>query len=107
MAFDVKGEYERLIKIKTNIESKGNKMLFECGCVCGVVTRIEYIPPNFYDVERKIHSMYTGEEIYIYVDCFNREELALVLREHDVSKRYQDRKYRWNKKYKILESFAR
>ena len=47
MAFTVKGEYERLMKIKAECEKKSHdKWLgFECGCACGFVTRIEYLSP--------------------------------------------------------------
>lgn len=103
MAFTVKEEYERLIKIKQKQETKRNRMCFEHGCVGGYVTRIEYLPRRY---DNEVHR-FLDEEIQIYVNCFNREELALVLQEHDVSKRYQDRKYRWNKQYEIFESFAR
>ena len=104
MAFTVKEEYVRLLKIKHAQEDKRNGMCFEHGCVGGYVTRIDYLPRR-YSVE--VHR-YLDEEIQIYVNCFgNREELALVLKEHDVRKRYQDRKYRWNKQYEIFESFAR
>ena len=108
MAFTVKEEYKRLNKIKNDIESKGDEMAFECGCVCGIVTRIEYCKVKPYDFERTPPNIWLEEEIQIYVNCFGeREDLALTLREEDVKKRYQDRKYRWNKKYKILESFVR
>lgn len=52
MAFTVKEEYKRLNKIKNDIESKGDEMAFECGCVCGIVTRIEYCKVKPYDFER-------------------------------------------------------
>ena len=107
MAFSVKGEYERLIKIKNTLESKGKQMPFEWGCVCGFVTRIEYCKVKPYDFDRTPPSIWLEEEIQVYVNCFGKEDLALTLREKDVKKRYQDRKYRWNKKYKILESFVR
>ena len=50
MAFTVKGEYERLMKRKAEAEkSKYKQMGFECGCACGIVTRIEYIPKVYYE----------------------------------------------------------
>lgn len=103
MAFTVKEEYERLMKIKTKQEKKYVGMCFECGCVGGHVTRIDYLPKRY---EKDVHRWF-DEEIHIYVNCFGREELALVLTEADVRKRYQDRKYKWNRQYEILESFSR
>lgn len=105
MAFTVKGEYERLLKIKSDCEKKSkDKCLgFECGCACGIVTRIEYLPSRY---DKECHQ-WIDEEIQIYViagwDKF--EKLAFVLTENDVSKRYQDRCYKYWKEYRILEYF--
>lgn len=101
MAFTVKGEYERLLKYKEN--SKDGKLPFECGVACGVVTRIEYLPKRYEDC------CWLDEEIRVYAiagfDTYER--LVLVLKENDINKRYQDRKYKYHKKYNILESFVR
>ena len=106
MAFTVKGEYERLVKIKTECEKKTeDKVLgFECGMACGKVTRIEYLPRRY---DNESHS-WQDEEIHIYaIAGWDRaEKLVLVLTEKDVSKRYQDRKYKYWKEWHILESFA-
>lgn len=102
MAFTVKEEYIRLLKIKHTQEDKRNGMCFEHGCVGGYVTKIDYLPRR-YSVE--VHR-YLDEEIQIYVNCLGKEELALVLTENDIRKRYQDRKYRWHKQYEIFESFV-
>ena len=103
MAFTVNGEYERLMKYKN--KSKYGQLPFECGVACGYVTRIEYLP-NRYDKE--IHN-WLDEELHIYAIAgwSITEELVLVLQEHDVSKRYQDRKYKYWKQYNVLESFVR
>ena len=97
MAFTVKGEYERLLKIQENAPL--NKIAFECGCACGYVTKIEYIPWS------------PGQKecinIYAIAGFDSHEKLALVLTENDVRKRYQDRKYKYWKQYNILESFVR
>lgn len=101
MAFTVKGEYERLIKIKE--KSENGQLPFECGVACGVVTKIEYLPRRY---NNEIHS-WQDEEVHIYaIAGWDKEEkLVLVLTEDDVCKRYQDRKYRYWKKWNILESF--
>lgn len=103
MAYTVKGEYDRLMKYKG--KSKDEKLPFECGVACGYVTRIEYLPKRY---DNECHS-WMDEEIHIYAIAgwSTSEELVLVLKEHDVNKRYQDRKYRYWKQYNILESFAR
>ena len=104
MAFTVKGEYERLIKRKTEAEnSKFKQMGFECGCVCGIVTRIEYVPRRYnYEAHR-----FLEEEIQIYVIAGwdKHEQLAFTLTDTDVSKRYKDRKYRYDKTYGILDFY--
>ena len=104
MAFTVKGEYKRLIKHKKKAEnSKYKQMGFECGCVCGIVTRIEYLPKRYSD---EIHD-YLDEEVQVFAIAgwSKKEELIFTLMENDVSKRYQDRKYRYNKQYGILEFY--
>jgi hypothetical protein len=105
VAFTVKGEYERLMKIKEEREkkSKDKCLAFECGCACGYVTRIEYLPFRY---DEEIHR-WIDEEIHIYAIAGwdNYEKLVLILTENDVSKRYQDRKYYYWKEYGILESF--
>ena len=96
MAFTVKEEYERLLKIQA--QASNGKISFECGVACGYVTKIEYVPWNIGQ----------DEEIRIYAIAGfdNCEKLVLVLRESDVRKRYQDRKYKYYKRYNILESFV-
>lgn len=101
MAFTVKEEYDRLIKIKTEREkSKVKCLAFECGCACGYVTRIEYQPWSCENREEAIL-------VYAIAGFDNREKLVLYITENDVSKRYQDRKYRYLKQYGILESYCR
>lgn len=95
MAFTVKGEYERLFKYQLN--SFDGKLPFEYGCITGYVTKIEYIPLKHYQEEAIIIYGYIGSE----------EHSLLYITENDVRKRYQDRKYRYNKKYNILERFDR
>ena len=97
MAFTVKGEYERLLKYKE--KSENGKLPFECGCSCGYVTRIEYVPWSIGQTE--------SINIYAVAGFDSHEKLALVLTENDVRKRYQDRKYKYWKQYNILESFVR
>lgn len=103
MAFTVKSEYERLIKIKDERERKSEDkhLAFECGCACGYVTRIEYQPQNY--------ALGNEEAILVYAIAGfdNYERLALYITEKDVSKRYQDRKYKYWKQYGILESYVR
>ena len=103
MAFTVKGEYERLLKIQENAPL--NKIPFECGCVCGYVTEFKYIPRHYSEAVRR----YIDDTMEVWVQtCFdNKPELALTITSYDVCKRYQDRKYRYNKQYHILESFVR
>ena len=95
MAYTVKGEYERLLKYKE--KSKDGKLPFECGVACGYVTRIEYIPKRY---EYECHR-WLDEEVRIYAIAGwdTSEKLVLVLQEHDVSRRYQDRKYRYYKEW--------
>jgi len=102
MAFTVKGEYERLLKIKAEREQKSeNKHLsFECGVACGYVTRIEYQPSKFLEQDEAIL-------IYAIAGFSNKEQLVLYLTEADVSKAYNKRKYKYWKEYGILESFVR
>ena len=101
MAFTIKGEYDRLIKIK---EKSPNKQIpFECGVACGVVTRIEYVPSR-YNTEAHI---WLNEEIQVYAIAGweKEEQCAFAITENDVSRRYQDRKYRINQPFGILEYF--
>ena len=104
MAFTVKSEYKRLIKHKLDAEKKSNdkRLGFECGCACGYVTRIEYIPAH-YGVDYKWHD----EEIQIFAIAGfdNHEKLVLTLTESDICKRYQDRKYKYWNQYRIFEVF--
>ena len=101
MAFTVRGEYERLMKIQAKVPE--GKIPFECGCACGVVTRIEFVPRRY---NEEAH-VWLNEEIQVYVIAgWDKEEwAAFTITEYDVCKRYQDRKYRYNKKYGILEYF--
>ena len=105
MAFTVKGEYERLLKIKSECENKSkDKCLgFECGVACGYVTRIEYIPRGY---NNECHQ-WMEEELHIYAIAGwdDYEKLAIVLTENDVSRRYQDRCYKYWKEYGVLEHF--
>lgn len=102
MAFTVKEEYNRLIKIKKEREqnSKDKHLSFECGCACGYVTRIEYQPGVYMKQEEAIL-------VYAIAGFSNKEELVLYITENDVNKAYNKRKYRYWKKYGILESFCR
>jgi hypothetical protein len=97
MAFTVKGEYERLRKIQE--KSKDKKILFECGCACGCVTKIEYQPWDVFNEEAVLIYGYAG------FDNPNTERLLMYITNKDVSKRYQDRKYRYWKQWNILERF--
>lgn len=105
MAFTVKGEYDRLVKHKAECEKKlkDKRMGFECGCACGYVTRIEYIPRKY---NAEVHKWF-DEEVHVYaIAGWDKEEkLVIVITENDVSKRYQDRSYKYWSKYGILESF--
>ena len=107
MAFTVREEYERLVKIKEEREkkSKDKHLAFECGCACGYVTRIEYQPIRY---DEEVHK-WCSEEIHIYAIAGfdNKEKLVLRLTGKDVSKAYNRRKYRYWRQYKILESFER
>lgn len=104
MAFTVKGEYERLMKRKAEAEkSKYKQMGFECGCACGIVTRIEYIPKGY---NEEVHRWMEDEiQVYAIAGWSKKEDLIFTITEDDVSKRYQDRKYRYNKQYGILEFY--
>lgn len=101
MAFTVKGEYERLMKYKE--KSKDKELPFECGCACGYVTRIEYLPG------RVECNRWLDEEIHIYAIAGfdDLEKLVLVINKDDVSKRYNYRKYKYHKEFNVLESFER
>lgn len=101
MAFTVRGEYERLTKIKEN--NKDNEIPFACGCACGVVTNIMYYPHRY---NEEIHD-FQDEEIHIYgiAGWDKYEKLLFTITENDVYRRYQDRKYRYWKEYGILELF--
>lgn len=101
MAFTVEGEYERLMKIQA--KSPNNQIPFECGVACGIVTRIEYIPRTY---NNEVH-MYLGNKVNVYVIAGweKDEQLAFTITMDDVCKRYQDRKYRYNKQYGILEYY--
>jgi hypothetical protein len=101
MAFTIKGEYDRLIKIKEKAPNK--QILFECGCVCGYVTEFKYIQRHYSEaVHRYIDDVL---EVWVQTGFQKEPELAFTITEYDVCKRYQDRKYRYNKKYGILEYF--
>ena len=99
MAYDLKGEYKRFIKIQNKFKDK--KIPFECGCACGYVSRIEYIPEDIRN----------GQEECIWFwgaagwQDYTKENTLFVLLEEDVKRRYQDRRYRYDKKYNILELF--
>lgn len=107
MAFDVRGEYERLCKIKAEREkkSKDKRLAFECGCACGYVTRIEYQPWG-YDKEL---GEWVDEAVLVYAIAgwSNKEQLVLYITEDDVSKAYKRRKYKYWKEFGVLESFVR
>lgn len=107
MAFTVREEYERLVKIKEEREkkSKDKYLAFECGCACGYVTKIEYLP---YRYDEEVHKCFDEEiRIYAIAGFSNEEQLVLNLTENDVSKPYNKRKYRYWKEYCVLESFER
>lgn len=96
MAFTVKGEYERLLKFKN--DSSGH-LAFECGCVTGYVTDIEYI-----------QNVYGHKELILIYGIAGTEkdiQVLLAISEEDVKKRYQDRRYRcYRSKYgNILERY--
>lgn len=97
MAFTVKGEYERLLKYKE--KSKDGKLPFECGVACGYVTRIEYVPSTWFCGERI--------DIFAIAGFDNFEKPVLSIRENDVKKRYQDRRYKYWKEFNVLEVFER
>lgn len=97
MAFTVKGEYKRFKKLQE--KSKNKQLPFECGCACGCVTRIEYKPYEYGQEEAVVFYGYAG------FDSPNTERLLLCITNKDVSKRYQDRKYRYWKQWNILEYF--
>ena len=103
MAFTIKKEYERLIKIKTEQEKKNKYLSFECGCVCGIITRIDLREPE----KSKWLIDKDGYMILVYgiAGFSNKEELLLVIREEDVSKQYKNRNYYYHKQYGILEKF--
>lgn len=107
MAFTVKDEYKRLLKIKEEREKKSvdKHLAFECGCACGYVTRIEYQPYG-YDIEfhKRIEEAIL---IYAIAGFCDDEQLVLTLTEDDVSKAYNKRKYKYWKEFGVLESFAR
>ena len=98
MAFTVKGEYERLMKIQASVPLY--QIPFECGCVCGYVTDLKYISRHYSEA---IHS-YIDDVLEVWVKTgFQKEpELAFTITSDDVCKRYQDRKYRYDKKFGIL-----
>lgn len=105
MAFTVKGEYERLMKIKAECEKKleDKHLSFECGVACGIVTRIEYIPRRY---DHEVHRWFDDEvHVFVIAGWDNFEKLAFTITVNDVSRRYQDRKYRYNRQYGILEYF--
>lgn len=102
MAFTVKGEYERLLDKKLN--SPLSQLPFECGCVGAYVTDIIYVPRHYSEAVHR----YIDDVCEVWVQtCFggNKPELAFTITSDDVCKRYQDRKYRYNKKFNILEYF--
>ena len=101
MGFTVKEEYERLNKIQSR--QKDGLLPFECGCVCGVVTRIKYLKPGIRD-DGKWHD----DEIEIYViagTLQKTEQYCCSITADDVRRRYQDRKYRYDRKYNIFEFY--
>ena len=102
MAFTVKGEYDRLTKIKTDREkkSKDKCLAFECGCACGYVTRIEYQPLKFLEQEEAIL-------VYAIAGFDNKEKLVLYITDNDVRKAHNRRKYKYWKEFGVLESFVR
>ena len=105
MAFTLREEYERLVKIKDEREKKSEHLAFECGCACGYVTRMEYLP---YRYDEEVHKCFDQEiRIYAIAGFDNEEKLVLRLTENDVRKPYNRRKYRYWREWKILESFDR
>ena len=101
MAFTVKGEYERLLKLEE--KALDGRLLFECGVACGYVTRIKYIPRTY---NYESHSwMNEKVEVYVIAGWDKHEQLAFTITENDVGRRYQDRQYRYNKQYGILEYY--
>ena len=82
MAFTLREEYERLVKIKYEREKKSEHLAFECGCACGYVTRMEYLP---YRYDEEVHKCFDQEiRIYAIAGFNNEEKLVLRLTENDV-----------------------
>lgn len=101
MAFTVEGEYKRLLG--KEYELYPNKIPFESGVVCGYVTELKYIPRHY---NEEVHR-YIDEvcEVWVQTGFKKTPELAFTITKDDVCRRYQDRKYRWNKTFSLLEYF--
>lgn len=103
MGFNIKEEYQRLIKIKNEQEKKNKHLAFECGAACGYVTRIVLREPEAFQwlIDKD------GYMILVYgiAGFSNQEELLLVIREDDVKRQYKNRNYYYHKQYGILEKF--
>ena len=105
MAFTVKEEYNRLIKIKAEQEKKMGHLLFECGVACGIVTKIEYVPRSY---NQEVHRWFDDEiHVYAIAGWDKNEKLAIVIGKEDVSRQYKKRKYYFNKQYGILDMHHR
>ena len=91
MAFTVKDEYERLNKYHSI-----KPMIYEQGCVNVPVSRFEYAKDFWGD-----------DKLNVYViDIFdnNTETLVMTITEEDVCKAYNKRRYKYWKKYNIIEA---
>lgn len=111
MAFTVKGEYERLKKISDKDKSEGKDGIpFECGCACGYVEDIIYVPWHYDDVKRdfvKEHIEILGRAGFDYSEKDSQAHLLLSLYEDVCSLPYYMRWYRYNKKFGIFEYFIK
>lgn len=110
MAFDVQGEYERLKKLyDKNIKEGKTGLPFECGCACGEVTKITFVPWHYEREEGLVEDMIilSGSAGFDYLTTPPTERTLFVITQKDCEKRYTDRKYRYDKKFNILEYFER
>jgi hypothetical protein len=91
MAFTAYGEYERFKKL---VDSKKG-LLFEVGCSCGKVTRLEL---NRNNGEYRL-------DLYGYYGISNNERFLFSINETQAGKQYNKRNYKYFKEYNILEYF--
>lgn len=103
MAFTIREEYKRLIKIKEEQEKRNKHLSFECGVAGGYVTKIVLREPE----TSKWLIDKDGYMILVYgiAGFSNKEELLLVITEDDVKRQYKKRNYYYHKQYGILEKF--